>query len=141
MAWSHYRLGLLDIAPITNDAILENLGDGVLAIDRDQRILYVNPAFETIAGLARNTSIGLKAPEVLHNWPDIFLPYEHDLITEITVNLGASKVAFEMHVSHLKQDKQAIGYIYSFRNMAERASVASSITRQRLESETARQAG
>lgn len=140
LAWSHYRLGLLNITPISSETILEYMGDGVLIVNPQNTINYVNPAFETLAGLSRGTSAGHSTSEVLHHWPDVFLPYEQNVLTEITAQIGANALKLEMQVSLIKQDGKITGYIYVFRNIAERSSLASSITRQRLERETARQA-
>lgn len=138
LTWAQLQLGLLDLIPVGSDVILNQMGDGVLVIDDKQRINFINPAFEKLAGLTPATSIGHSVKDVLYNWPDIFRPYEQSILTEINVSLGASKKNLEMHITPIQQSIGSKSYIYVFRNVANRASLASSINREQAGNENGR---
>ena len=46
-----FRFGLLDIKPIAHSRLMENLQDGVIILDKTNRIVDYNPAAEMIFGL------------------------------------------------------------------------------------------
>lgn len=52
VGWSLYRYQLMDIVPIARDKVVEGISDAVLVLDRDNRIVDVNPAalrlFDTV---------------------------------------------------------------------------------------------
>jgi len=59
------RFQLLDITPIANEQILENMRDGVIVIDIQGRIISVNPPGARFLGLPENKAIGVSVSENL----------------------------------------------------------------------------
>lgn len=59
LAWAMARYRLLDIIiPPTPNAILQNLHDAVLLLDRQRRVLYMNAVAEAIFSQPRGASVG-----------------------------------------------------------------------------------
>ena len=56
-----------EIAAAHTSAILQHTPNGVLLTDRDARICFVNPAFQTMFHCAGETILGRPAAEVLHS--------------------------------------------------------------------------
>jgi diguanylate cyclase (GGDEF)-like protein len=57
-AWGIFRLGLVGLLPIAHESVFAGLRDGVIVVDRSDRIIDLNPAAERIfPGLSRK-SIG-----------------------------------------------------------------------------------
>lgn len=50
LAWGCFRFHLLDILPVAYDTVVEEMSDGVIVLDRWQRILDLNPAAQKIIG-------------------------------------------------------------------------------------------
>ena len=68
-AYALFRPGLLDIVPIARSLLFEKLGDGVLVLDTNGRILDVNLAGQRIAHIG-NDSFGKNIWEAVPQWRD-----------------------------------------------------------------------
>ncbi len=56
--WAITRYRLFDVIPLAQSIILQNIGDGVIVVDKDQRVLYINPIAELILDRKEKESIG-----------------------------------------------------------------------------------
>jgi PAS domain S-box-containing protein len=70
-AWGLFRLGLLDLVPVARDAVVDGMGDGVLVLDPQGRIVDVNPAARAIAGRSRAAIMGEMASQVFPTVPEV----------------------------------------------------------------------
>ncbi|RJP51701.1 MAG: diguanylate cyclase [Anaerolineaceae bacterium] len=61
LSWAIARYRLLDIIPPTQNAILQNLRDGVLVLDARRRVLYMNRAAAEFLSQNANRSLGQPA--------------------------------------------------------------------------------
>jgi len=138
LAWGLFRQNLLDLMPIATETILNNMGDGLLVTEANNRIIYVNQSFENLAGLTNGTSSGHFVQEILSTWPDIFHPYRHKTTTEIKLPMGERTLLLEIQISPIIQSDEAKGCIYVFRNIAERENVEARIDRQTVNNQTSR---
>mgnify|MGYP000894048788 CR=1 FL=1 len=73
LAWALFRQRLLDITPIARNKVLENIGDGVIVLNAQNRIVDTNPAacclFDSNCNLP-SSFIGKDISEVLSLWPE-----------------------------------------------------------------------
>ncbi len=53
-----WRLRLLDVFPVAREEVLENLTDGMIALDASNRVLDMNPAAERILGTTASEAAG-----------------------------------------------------------------------------------
>jgi PAS domain S-box-containing protein len=65
LAWSFYRLHLLDLIPVARDKVVEDMRDGVVVLDAQDRIVDVNPAAQRLIGLNARSLVGQPADAVL----------------------------------------------------------------------------
>ena len=65
VAWSLFGFRLFDLIPIGRETIFRNFSDGVILLDRSQRVQDYNPAAEKIVQLDLSASIGKPVQEVL----------------------------------------------------------------------------
>ena len=65
-----FKFGLLDIVPTARSLIIENLQDGVLVLDKKQRIVDLNPATQKIFKLDSD-SIGVPFQQALSLYPEL----------------------------------------------------------------------
>lgn len=63
---SRYRL--LDLKPIARAMLVEELRDGVIVLDRDERIVDLNPAARKVLHLSDETNLGQQAGDLLLFW-------------------------------------------------------------------------
>ena len=64
LVWGLFRAGLFDIIPVAREAVIEGMRDGVIVLDRYDRIVDVNAAASETAGLLAATLVGRHASEV-----------------------------------------------------------------------------
>lgn len=60
--------GLLDLLPIARDAVVESMADGVIMLDRHDRIVDMNPAARRLLGISAAEGEGRPLGEVLPGW-------------------------------------------------------------------------
>lgn len=120
-AWALYRLGLLNLVPVARAQILEGMGDAVVVLDPDGRVLDLNPAAGRIARALRPDLpadvVGLPA-RVLG-----FLEAADGTIDgERTVAVGRTTMSFDVRASRLLDGHgRAIGSAVVARDITELA--------------------
>lgn len=106
------RFHLLDVVPIARDAVIESMQDGVIVLDRQNRILDLNPAAQNILGTAASQILGQGAEEVLSRWPILLeqllrSPQQHRLATHEQLIEG-KPYWFEIRLSPLYGKRQKL---------------------------------
>jgi len=103
LAWALFRFQLLDIVPIARDLVMENISDGVLVLDAQNRIVDLNAAARKIVGEER--AKGLIGQPTDRVFPSLHTEVTPKLDTtsdiEITLGEGAAERFFELRVSPL----------------------------------------
>jgi diguanylate cyclase (GGDEF)-like protein len=120
-----YRYRLLDLAPVARDALIEMLGDGVIVLDSQTRVVDANPAALKILNW-QFTPIGEFAETVMKNWLDTgFLKsIKTPTKKEIAQPTGEAAKYYEASVSLLTEDhRQEIGYLIILHDISERKKV------------------
>ncbi len=120
LALALFRHRMLDLMPIASEIILNNMGDGILVLDARDRVLYINPAFELIAGLQPGMAVGENIHKLLANWPAIFKRYPKKETAEIEIEIHGLKRIIELLVSPLVRKNFYEGGIYVIRDITER---------------------
>jgi diguanylate cyclase (GGDEF)-like protein/PAS domain S-box-containing protein len=69
-----FRYRFLDFIPVAREALLESMGDGVIVLDKQNRIIDINPAAVAALG-SMPKSRGLAAEQVFNKWPDLIQRY------------------------------------------------------------------
>jgi PAS domain S-box-containing protein len=65
MAWGLFRYRLLDIVPVARDTVIESMGDGVIVLDAQNRIVDLNPSARNIIGCKDSDAIGQPVEQIL----------------------------------------------------------------------------
>lgn len=65
------RWQFLDIIPVARETLIEEMADGVLVLDRQNRIVDINMAARRLFGVEAGHWIGQGADAVLIEWPDL----------------------------------------------------------------------
>lgn len=69
-AYALFRLGLLDIVPIARHALVEQMSDGLIVLDAQERVVDINPSARTILDIAGDP-IGQTGAKVFGAWPQL----------------------------------------------------------------------
>lgn len=82
--WGLFRFHLMDVVPVARDRVVEEMQDGVIVLDADNRIVDVNPAARHIVAKFGVGMVGRPVGEAL---PDIF---------DMQLQSSASRVEIEL---------------------------------------------
>jgi diguanylate cyclase (GGDEF)-like protein/PAS domain S-box-containing protein len=107
-AWALIRQQVFDLIPIARDVLIDQMGDGVLVLDRQQRIVDYNPATMRICALAR----GMIGQPLASALPDLDTPIQQAIASSTTCQLGSygpHAINLELRVTAL-QDRQGQPY-------------------------------
>jgi PAS domain S-box-containing protein len=80
-----FRLRLFDLLPIAHSVIFDQMGDGVVVIDVQDRIVDLNLAAQRDLGRDREVAVGEHASTFFYRWPHLVERYERmiELIDEL----------------------------------------------------------
>jgi PAS domain S-box-containing protein len=93
MAFALFRHQLLDLAPIAREVIIEGMQDGIIVLDRSERIVETNKAVYHILNIPENqTLIGKKLTEAITQWPKLVIHSENTTKTEKEIALVTDAV-------------------------------------------------
>lgn len=86
-----FRFQLLDVVPIAQDVVMENIEEGIVVVDNESRVLNLNPAARDLIDTQLTTVIGSKAENIFSWWNRIGFNHEasgmtEPVILELTVN-------------------------------------------------------
>lgn len=123
LTWALYRYRLMDILPVARETVIENMSDGVIVLDAQDRVVDLNPAIQSI--------INRKAFAANEQTGDPILACCYRLLnglrehgqthTEIAIGEGSEQRIYEIQVTPLTDHSQRItGYMFVTREMTER---------------------
>lgn len=102
VAWAIFRLHVLDIVPVARDTVIENMSDGVLVLDAQNRVVDLNPAVCRLIGCTENEVVGQRAGVVLSRWPDLVERYQDATSVQAELMLeGPSPQWLDLRISPL----------------------------------------
>jgi diguanylate cyclase (GGDEF)-like protein/PAS domain S-box-containing protein len=101
LAWAIVRYGLLEILPLEYLTVLKNMKDGIIVVNLNKRILYINPLIEKLTGRLEADVIGQPLNRISKEYGEILASQltgsEHQ--AEIMFGTGDQVRAFEVTVS------------------------------------------
>ncbi|MCJ7716207.1 MAG: diguanylate cyclase [Anaerolineales bacterium] len=119
IVWVLYYHRLLDIIPIARDTTIENMQDGIIVVDLEDRLVDINPAAEKIINYSFSDVIGQPASEILAEISDwVALSKESKTpIKVLNVGEGKNKKIYVLNLFPLTNTHdQLIGHSIMFHN-------------------------
>ena len=106
-----FHYGLLDIIPIARHVLIENMGDGVLVLDSQNRLVDINPAAEQVLGLNEKSRIGESIETVFSAWAEIVEAFHDVKATDTIIPIGDPPQGyFDLRISPLyDNDRRFLG--------------------------------
>lgn len=71
IAWAIFRYKMFELVPLARATVIETMDAGMMILDRQGRILDINPAFEKIMGISAKQASTRYAEEICHNVPEL----------------------------------------------------------------------
>jgi len=122
LLWNILSFHLLDIMPVAYGALLENMSDGVIVIDNEERIIEINPTAYKIFDL--HNSVGYKIQEKLENYPEVY-----EFIQ--TTNSGSAEIFIKIHDSATWLDVRVNSLLSNYKKPGGKLIVIRDITQKK----------
>ena len=108
ISWGMLRFQLLEIVPIARETVLENLRDGVLVLDVQNRIADANPAALEMLGRPEQAVVGQSAQHVFSQWPEVKARYRNvvEIQEEITLPSATTPRVYDLRITPLLDSAQ-----------------------------------
>ncbi|HEX9373436.1 MAG TPA: histidine kinase N-terminal 7TM domain-containing protein [Roseiflexaceae bacterium] len=123
-AWGLFRYHLLDVVPVARDAVIESMGDAVIVLDAQSRIVDINPAAQRIVGRTAGQAIGQPAGQVLSDRHDLVERYRDAIEVQDEIALGDQPQCFyDLRISPLySRPGRLAGRLIVLRDITDRKS-------------------
>jgi PAS domain S-box-containing protein len=133
IAWGLFRFQLFDLVPIARDTLIESMDDAMIALDKQNRIIDLNPAAEKIIGWPMKTVIGKRAREVLHEWPELVERFRNVVTSTMEISLDTLDQSrdFDLRITELRDPRNhPNGYLVVLHDITERLKAEEALRRQ-----------
>lgn len=71
IAFGIFRFRLFDLTPLARDVLIENLDEGILVLDAQNRVVDINPVAQSILSATAYENLGQPITKVLQFWPGL----------------------------------------------------------------------
>ncbi len=122
LTWGIYGYRLGDIAPIARDLVIEGMRDGMIVLDRRNRVADLNTAAAHMIGVPAAEAIGKMFADLLSPWPHLSEQFQNvvEASGEIFIGEGEAKRRYEVRISSLfDQQKHPIGRVITIQDINE----------------------
>jgi signal transduction histidine kinase len=98
-AWAMFHYRLFDVVPVARDMLIDNMSDGMIALDAQNRVVDLNATFQAIIDTPPHQAIGRSVTEVLRPWPSLLEALNGASNVKAEVSLNAH--SYDLHCSSL----------------------------------------
>jgi PAS domain S-box-containing protein len=134
LGWSLFRFKLLDIVPVARDTLVEHMGDALMVVDSQGRIVDINPSGLRVIGRKSSDVVGKPAAEVLIDQQELLKQFRDidETRAEITIaRPSADQRYYELRISPLRDRFDNLtGRLYVLRDITELKRAAEHIRAQ-----------
>lgn len=85
LVWGMTRRGLLEIVPIAHELVVGNIDDAILVVDKNMRVVDINPAAEALLSKNARTVIGQALNTAVSFWDQIEEKFTTDLPEQVEI--------------------------------------------------------
>jgi PAS domain S-box-containing protein len=137
------RFQMLNVVPAARDAVIESMGDAVIVLDAERRVVDANPAALRLVGLTAPQAIGRTMLDLLPGQEELIsrLRLLESVATEISLDRGQASLPFDIRVSSLKDRRGRItGRLIVARDISHQKRFEAELQQARLDAEEASRA-
>ncbi len=132
------RYQLFDLMPVARKTLVDEMSDGVLVVDKQNRVVDMNPAAQSALGLSTAEAIGQPVAQVLRFWQSLADPFSDktETQTEISVGQGKAQRYYDVRLSPLSDRRgQLTGRLVVLHDITARREVEEVLRRTNQELE------
>jgi PAS domain S-box-containing protein len=143
--WGRWRFRLWDAVPVARDTLIEGMRDGVLVLDRQNRIIDLNPAIQSVFNLPPAKVLGQPVSQILAPWPLLLnqlldISDQHRLIAHEQLIEGRTHW-YEISLSPLQNSRhKPLGQLLVWRDVTAQKTIQLELARAKDAAESASQA-
>ncbi|MBE3040656.1 MAG: response regulator [Chloroflexi bacterium] len=107
LVWSLPRFHLQKIIPVARHTVFQRIGDGVVVLNMQNRVVDMNPAAEHLAGYTVLKALGLPAEQIWPNWPtQAVLSEPASTVYEgLVLTCAGEQRTYNLHIYTITDDK------------------------------------
>jgi diguanylate cyclase (GGDEF)-like protein/PAS domain S-box-containing protein len=127
--WGIYYFQLLEYSSLSRDIIIDNMSEGVIVLDRQDRIYNINATALSMLGLSQRAAKRKNINDIIAIWPGITDTFRvpHDFETEVRINGDAPKT-LSVRTTNLKdRDGRSTGRMVVWRDITQYRQVESTL--------------
>ena len=122
LVWMIFGNRLFDLIPFARNTLVDNMPDGVIVLDADDRVVDINPAAIKLSGYDGPTPIGLSIWDMFKEYQHLIEPFrdKQDIQTELDLP-GDPPRYLGVKIDNIPTgDKATTGQIITLRNITRR---------------------
>lgn len=122
MGWAIFQGRLFGIVPVSHDAVIRNMPDGVIILDAEDRVLDINPAALKYFGRPSQEILGHPAHQALDACRPIlaFGRQREERIDEIELTVEGQIAFFDLFVTPIHRTNTTMARLFVLRNVTAR---------------------
>ena len=127
--WGVYYFQLLEYSSLSHDMIIDKMSEGVIVLDRRDRIYNINSTAMSMLGLKPRSAKRKGLNDIIAIWPGIAETFRvpHDFDTEVRIN-GDAPRTLSVQTTNLKdKDGQSTGRMVVWRDITQYRQVESTL--------------
>jgi diguanylate cyclase (GGDEF)-like protein/PAS domain S-box-containing protein len=130
-----FFFGLLDLTPVARETLIEKMSEGVLVLDRQNRVVDINPAALRLIGRSSPTAEKVRPGDVLDDWPALLDSISGVLETSTEIEVDRPYRRFlEVNVSPIRsRHGELTGRLIVLRDITSRKTAEEEVQRINLE--------
>jgi diguanylate cyclase (GGDEF)-like protein/PAS domain S-box-containing protein len=134
-AWPLFRYGPLDLVSVARDVVVEGMGDGVIVLDSQDRVVDLNPAAQRILGCSFPEAVGHPVARIMPGQVALLERHQgsEEAHGEAALGNGAAPRYYDIVISSLQSQEVArAGRLISLRDITERKGLEQRLIQQAL---------
>ena len=130
-----FRYGPLDLVTVARDIVVEGMGDGVIVLDSQDRVLDLNPAAQRILDCSFSAAVGHPVARIMPSQVALLKQHQgsEEAHGEAAFGDGAAPRYYDIVISSLRTQKvERAGRLISLRDITERKVLEQRLMQQAL---------
>ncbi len=140
LAWAIFHFRLLDFVPVARESVIRGLGDSVIVLDAQNRIVDLNPTAERLIGRSTVELLGQLVDQALPGGLGAAEQYQAatEMHSEIVLGEGESQRIYDFRISPLRERRgRLIGRVLVLHDVSEHTRAEEALRRRAVQLRTA----